>query len=215
MKSCFSIDALSSSGKQAWRLQEDGRSWRSITYAECLQAHDARIGDEKELQAWQHLRMRADKERGLIPYKKMSAWDILVRGVFTHLVLHRQSSAPIPDKAQMIQCMSSLTVGTPWLLYLNIAGQFQAIDTSTTSILNSVTIAVRGEIASSAEYIGELATQNETMMDELYRQFLGGWLEHLKSKNMQVFVPDTKNLKEESDWRARIDAWQPENLSCA
>lgn len=69
---------------------------------------------------------------------------------------------------------------------------------------------MRGEIASSEDYIGPKAAANETMMQNLYRQFLAGWLDHLKSSNMNVFVPDLEKLKEESTYIEEIRNWQHE-----
>jgi len=48
------------------------------------------------------------------------------------------------------------------------------------------------------------------MMDNLYRQFLAGWLDHLTSSNMNVFVPDIEKLKAESDYIDAISNWHPE-----
>jgi hypothetical protein len=44
----------------------------------------------------------------------------------------------------------------------------------------------------------------------MYRQFLAGWLDHLKSSNMNVFVPDLEKLKEEADYIEAIRNRQPE-----
>ncbi|MDQ7000876.1 MAG: hypothetical protein Q9M12_08355 [Mariprofundus sp.] len=209
MKSCFSIDALSPSGAKAWRLLENG-NWRECIYAEPLQDGDARITDKKAAEAWSGRRLKKDKDLGLIPQQKAGRFDFLMRGIFAHAVLHRVSSAPIPDKEQMIACFNSLEPGTPWLVYLNVAGHFVALDTSKTSIISNLDIAVRGEIASSEDYIGPKAAANETMMNNHYRQFLAGWLDHLKSSNMNVFVPDLEKLKDESTYIEEIRNWRHE-----
>jgi len=209
MKICFSIDALSASGAKAWRLQE-GQCWRECIYAEALQDGDARISDKKQAEYWLNRRLTKDKEVGLSPQHKAGRFDFLMRGIFSHAVLHRTSSAPVPAQQQMVDCIAALEPGTPWLVYLDVAGHFRALDTSTTSIIANLDIAVRGEIASSADYIGPKAATNEPMMSNLYRQFLAGWLDHLTSSNMNVFVPDLEKLKSESDYIASIRNWQHE-----
>jgi len=209
MKLCFSIDALSPSGSKAWRLREDN-SWRACTYAEPLQPGDARITDKAEAEYWLNRRLKKDKDHGLTPHKKAGKFDFLMRGIFSHAVLHRTSGAPVPDKQQMLDTLAQLQPGRPWLLYLDVAGHFRAIDTSKTSIISNLDIAVRGEIASSADYIGPKAAADETMMNNLYRQFLAGWLDHLRSSNMHVFVPDIEKLKDESAYIDAINSWQPE-----
>ncbi len=209
MKSCFSIDALSPSGAKAWRLLENG-NWRECVYAEPLQDGDTRIGDRKAAEYWLGRRLKKDKETGLTPQEKAGKFDFLMRGIFAHAVLHRTSSAPVPDKKQMQDCYAQLEPGTPWLVYLDVAGHFRALDTSKVSIISNLDIAVRGEIASSEDYIGPKAAANETMMQNLYRQFLAGWLDHLKSSNMNVFVPDLEKLKEESTYIEEIRNWQHE-----
>jgi len=209
MKVCFSIDALSPSGAKAWRLLED-QSWRECIYAEALQHDDARISDKKTAESWLNIKLKKDNDLVLIPQKKAGRFDFLMRGIYAHAVLHRLSSPALPDKVQMLTCYAQLEAGTPWLVYLNIAGHFKALDTSQISILNNLDIAVRGEIASSGDYIGAKAAANEQMMDENYRQFLAGWLDHLKSSNMNVFIPDLEKLKDDDNTIAAIQNWQHE-----
>jgi len=209
MKLCFSIDALSPSGAKAWRLLEN-QSWRECVYAEALQDGDACITDKKSAEYWLGRRLKKDKQTGLTPQKKAGTFDFLMRGIFSHAVLHRISSAPVPDKDQMLACFRQLEAGSPWLVYLDVAGHFRALDTGKVSIMGNLDIAVRGEIASSADYIGPKAAANDKMMSNLYRQFLAGWLDHLTSSNMNVFVPDIEKLKAESDIINAIRHWQHE-----
>jgi len=209
MKNCFSIDALSPSAAHAWRLLENN-SWRECIYAEALKDGDARITDKKSAEDWSGRRLKKDRELVLVAQKKAGTFDFLMRGIFAHAVLHRESSAPVPDKEQMIQCFASLPPGTPWLVYLNVSGHFVALDTSKVSIISNLDIAVRGEIASSEEYIGPIAAAKEQMMNDLYRQFLAGWLDHLKSSNMNVFIPDLEKLKDDAIYIEAIQHWQSE-----
>ena len=208
MKLCFSIDALSASAARAWRLQRD-QSWRECIYAEPLQDSDMRVTDKKTAEEWHGRRLKKDRDKGLIAQKKAGTFDFLMRGTFAHAVLHRDSSAPIPDKAQMLACIAALNPGTPWLLYLTVPGHFTALDSSNTPMISNLDIAVRGEIASSGDYIGPRACRNEKMMSELYLQFLAGWLDHLNSSNMNVFVPDAEKLKNEEDYAEAIRNWKP------
>lgn len=211
MKVYFSIDALTVSGSQAWRLQEQNGPtlWRKCIYAEPLQKNDAQL-DKQQAMPWMMMRMVKDKDAVLIPQKKAGVFDFLMRGIFTHAVLHRLSAAPLPDKKQMIQTIKKLHAGTPWLLYLDIAGHFCALDTEKNSIIGNLDICVRGEIASSPEYIGEKAAQKIVMMDELYHQFLAGWLEHLNTSKMSVFIPEPNTLEELGVYVQSIKSWQHE-----
>lgn len=207
MKLCFSIDALSPSGSKAWRLLEN-QNWRECIYAEPLQNGDTRITDRQSAEFWIGRRLIKDKEITLKPQQKAGRFDFLMRGIFAHAVLHRTSSAPIPAKEQMLNCLEQLEPGTPWLVYLNVSGHFQALDTSCTSIISNLNIAVRGEIASSEDYVSPKAAANEKMMNDLYHQFLAGWVDHLKSSNMNVFVPDIEKLKKEADYIEEIQNWR-------
>ncbi len=214
MKIIFSIDALSPAADKAWRLQSDD-TWRTCIYAEPLQENDARLSNKQIAEDWAGRRMQKDKERGLVAKDKAGMFDFLMRGTFAHAVLHRLSAAPIPDKAQMIQTTASLEPGTAWLIYLNTAGQFKAMDANNSKIIGNLDIAVRGEIASSADYIGEQAALKEELMNNTYLQFLGGWLEHLKTSNMGIFIPDVEKLKEVSEYTHDIQNWQPESVNNA
>jgi len=209
MKLSFSIDALSPSAAKAWRLL-DNNSWRECIYAEPLKDGDASITDKSIAEDWSGRRLRKDKQLILVPQQKAGTFDFLMRGIFAHAVIHRASAAAIPAKAQMIACFESLQPGTAWLVYLNVAGHFAALDTGKVSIMNNLDIAVRGEIASSENYVGPVAAANEAMMDTLYRQFLAGWLDHLTSSNMNVFIPDPEKLKEEETCIEAIRDWQHE-----
>jgi len=209
MNICFTIDALSASGAQAWRLLEN-KHWRECIYAEPLQDGDACITDKKSVEYWLNRRLKKDKKTILTVQQKAGRFDFLMRGIFSHAVLHRTSGAPIPDKAQMLACYAQLEPGTPWLVYLDVAGHFHALDTSKVSIMDNLDIAVRGEIASSQDYIGTKAAADEHMMNNLYLQFLAGWLDHLTSSNMNVFVPDIEKLKEEDSYLQGIRSWQHE-----
>ena len=211
MKLSFTIDALSARGDKAWRLQSDMETWRPSTYAEAIQSGDAEITTREQAEPWTGRRLVADKEFGLIAKAKAGRFDFLMRGIFAHAVLHRMSAAPLPGKDQMLDIMRSLTPGTPWLLYLNPAGQFVAMDTNGARIIGNLDIAVRGEIASSKDYIGPKAAENELMMNSLYQQFIAGWWEHLTTAQMSVFVPDADKLKEESFYIEKIESWQPEH----
>lgn len=209
MKLNFTIDVLSASGAHAWRLQTD-QSWRECIYAEPIKPGDAQISDKESAEAWHGRRLRKDKEYGLIPQKKAGMFDFLMRGNFAHAVLHRYSSAPLPNKDQMIATIAELETGIAWLLYLNISGQFTALDTNKHSIISNLEIAVRGEIASSGDYIGARASRDEKLMNALYHQFLAGWLDHLNSSNMNIFVPDPEKLKEEKFYISDIQNWSHE-----
>ncbi|MDQ6954136.1 MAG: hypothetical protein Q9M20_01665 [Mariprofundaceae bacterium] len=203
----FSIDALSPAGDKAWRLQDDG-TWRACMYAEALKKHDAHITSKTLAEDWAGRRMEKDKELGLIAKNKAGMFDFLMRGVFAHAVLHRLSAASLPNKDQMLHTTAALEPGTAWLIYLNVAGQFKAIDANNSKIIGNLDIAVRGEIASSGDYIGEQAILNNELMCNTYLQFLAGWLEHLSTSNMGVFIPDVEKLKEQTEYIKAITSWQ-------
>lgn len=209
MKLCLSIDALSVAGDQAWRLQQDD-SWRSCRFAAPLQPNDARITDKTQAEDWAGRRMKKDKEKVLMPLDKPGIFDFLMRGTFAHAVMHRLSPAPLPERAQMLTCIKDHAPGKPWLVYLDTGGNFRAMDTTQARIIHNMDIAVRGEIASSADYIGPKAIEDVKMMQALWQQFLGGWLEHLRTSRMGVFVPDAEKLQEEDFYLNAIRNWQHE-----
>ncbi|MDX8396971.1 MAG: hypothetical protein R8K49_01495 [Mariprofundaceae bacterium] len=209
MKLYFSIDALSASADKAWRLQQD-QSWRPCNYAEALQENDLKISHQKQAEDWAGRRMQKHQDYGLIAKDRAGIFDFFMRGIFAHSVLHRLSAAPIPAKDQMLQLTASLETGTAWLIYLNTAGQFQALKANQHKIIHNLNIAVRGEISSSAAYIGSQAIDNDELMQQTYIQFLAGWLEHLKTSKMAVFIPDFEKLKTTEEYTQAIQDWQPE-----
>ena len=210
MQLAFTMDALDAAGRHAWRLQKDMRRWRACTFAEPARADDALLAGPAEAEKLHGRRLRRDRESGLIFRDKPGRFDFLMRGIFSHAVLHRFSAAPVPDKHQMLETIAALRPGTPWLVHLDVAGHFRALDTTSEGILGNLRIAVRGEIASAEGYVGKAAAADDTLMDLTYRQFLGGWLEHLQTGRMGVFVPDIEKLKEQADCLAAIHAWRPE-----
>ncbi len=208
MKLAFSIDAVDASGAEAWRLRADGESWRRCVFAEDLKEGDARLTDLEEVSDWAGRRLRRDRARGLVPKDKPGMFDFLMRGIFAHAVVHRFSPPPIPDKSQMLAALRDAKPGVPWLLYLDLAGHFRLLDTSRQKILGNLEIAVRGEIASSPAYVGSQAVEDDRRMQELYRQFLGGWLQHLKSRRLAVFVPAVEETESEEKLRRAIEQWR-------
>ncbi len=209
MKLYFSIDALHESGKQAWRLQRSNDHWRPCHFGAPLQQGDWRSPDVEEARAWHGLRLRL-KHGTLQAREKPGRFDFLARGIFAHAILHRLSAAPIPERAQLQQQLREHPPGVPWLPYLNLAGGFAMLDTRDTPIIGNLRIAVRGEIASAAQYVGESAANDEAWVDALYRQFLAGWKEHLRSGRTGIFVPDAETLRPVEEYRAWIENWQPE-----
>ena len=210
MKLFFSIDALSLLGDKAWRLQEDNKIWRPCKFGEPLQESDAKITAQEEIRSWVNVRLQKDADFGLKAKGKAGMFDFLMRGIFSHVILHRLSAAPVPNKEIMLQTIAQAEVGTPWLLYLDLAGNFRMLHSEQTPIIANPNIAVRGEIASSAGYIGEEAVKNETMMDTLYHQFIAGWLAHLETSRLSVFVPDTEDIRPLEECIKKIEGWKHE-----
>ncbi|MDX8410939.1 MAG: hypothetical protein R8K46_03560 [Mariprofundaceae bacterium] len=210
MKLCFTIDALAASGDDAWRLLEDGVDWRACIFAEDAKEGDAKLTNPRDVAAWPGRRLRKDKDHVLAPASRPGMFDFFMRGVFSHAIPHRFTPAPIPDKAQMRKVIAEATPGAPWLPYVDLAGHFRLLDTSRGKIIGNTDIAVRGEIASSSEYIGQRAAANKILMDESYRQFLAGWLQHLNTRRLAVFVPDAEKLEPEDKLIAQIHGWQYE-----
>lgn len=209
MKIIFSIDALSPAGDKAWRLQNND-SWRECTYAEPMRPGDAELTDKEKINFWPGRKLVKDKDKGLAPRDRAGMFDFLMRGIYAHAVVHRFGSASIPSREQMVSLLASLTPGTAWLMYLDIAGHFRALDSNRTGIIGNLDIAVRGEIASSADFVGEKAAADEALVDNTFKQFLAGWAEHLKTHQMAVFVPDLEKLKGEADYIEEIEGWQGE-----
>jgi len=206
----FTIDAIDAAGDNAWRLLEDGKNWRACIFAEDAREGDAQITDMRAIKNWSGRRLCKDREHVLAPKAKAGMFDFFMRGIFAHAVPHRMSSAPIPDKKQMLEAIRQAKSGTPWLLFLDLAGNFRMLDTSHSGIIDNLNIAVRGEIASSSGYIGPEAVQQDTRMNEVYRQFLAGWLEHLNTRRLAVFVPEAKELVSGDRLRQDIEHWQHE-----
>ncbi len=210
MNICYTIDALSAAGDKAWRLQQDG-TWRPCTYAEPLQPGDARITDAQQAEDWAGRRLKKDRDTVLRPSDKAGRFDFWMRGIFAHAVTHHLHKPRIPDLEEMTRLIASLTPGIPWLVYLDAEGHFQALDTRSEPIIGNLKIAVRGEIASSEDYVGPKAAADEPLMQRTWTQFLGGWLEHLQSSNLGVFVPDVEKLKDAGDYIAAIENWTGES----
>ncbi len=212
MNIIFSVIAMPQLGKKMWRLQDDN-TWRLLaTPDEPLKEHDAKLTDKEEVQSWINVRLVEDKDTGLKVKGKTGIFDFLVSGILSHVVVHRLSPAPIPDKTQMIQTIAKSEVGVPWLLYLDLAGNFRMLNSDKTPIIGNPDIAVRGEIASSAAYVGKEAAANAEKMDILYHQFIAGWLTHLQTRRLSVFIPETKDMHSLEDCIEKIKAWKHEEL---
>ncbi|MDX8401090.1 MAG: hypothetical protein R8K47_00515 [Mariprofundaceae bacterium] len=210
MRICYTIDALNARGDKAWRLREDG-SWRDCTYAAPIVEGDWFTEDPDEAAAWQGQRLKRARDGRFVRKGRPGVFDFWMRGIFAHAVPHHLDAPAVPEFAQMLDTIRGLEPGRPWLLYLDPEGRFRAIDTSQSPIIGNLDIAVRGEIASGSEWVGPDAVGDETRMDELWRQFLAGWLEHLRTHRLGVFVPDVERLKPSAeDYLAEFRDWRPE-----
>ena len=210
MRLGLSLDALSAAGDAAWRLQADLQHWLPCRFAADLRSTDALIASPAEAARWAGQRMKKDKALGLKPVGQPGLLDFWMRGIFAHPIVHRFSPTPIPELAQMRDAIVALAPGAPWLVYLDLGGNFRALDSSISPIIGNLDIAVRGDIASASAYVGPQAAGDARLMDEFYRQFLSGWLEHLQSRRLGVFVTDVEKLKDEATLRQAIEAWQHE-----
>ncbi len=209
MRLGFSIDALSASGRRAWRLLANGEDWRPARFGEPLARGDALLEIDRAA-AWHGRWLRRDRRHGLAPIGRLGPFAVFVRGAFAHAIVHRFSPAPIPDAAQLTNTIAGLAPGVPWLVHLDLGGAFRALDTRREPIRGNLRIAVRGEIASSEEYVGPKAAADEARMALLHRQFLAGWLEHLQTGRTGLFVPDPEATPPLDALRAALEAWRPE-----
>lgn len=210
MEMYFSIDALALLGDKAWRLQADKQTWRPCHLGEPLQADDAKLTDADEVSSWVNVRLQKDNTFGLKAKGKAGMFDFLMRGIFAHVILHRLSAAPVPSKDLMVQTIGNAEIGTPWLMYLDLGGNFRMLKSEESKIIGNPSIAVRGEIASSAAFVGEEAVSNTTLMDTLYHQFVAGWLEHLTTSRLSVFIPDTEDIRPLEECLQSIRDWKHE-----
>jgi hypothetical protein len=210
MKLGLSMDALSASSDEAWRLQADRQHWLPCPFASDLRPEDALLENPDEARELAGQRLKKDKALGLKPLGRPGIFDFLMRGIFAHAIVHRFSPAPVPDKAQLTATITDLAPGTAWLVYLDLGGNFRSLNSATTPIIGNLDIAVRGEIASSPDHVGPKAGDDGRLMDEIYRQFLAGWLEHLTNRRLGVFVPDMEKLKDEAKLLQSIASWQHE-----
>jgi len=207
---CFSIDALSAAGNEAWRLSDDMHHWRTCAFAEDLKGSDVRIYDQDEASGWSGMRLVRDKQLCLKPRAKPGIFNLLMTGIFAHSIVHRLSPPAMPDKDQFVDTVKETEPGRPWLIYLDLSGYFRVLDTSKVSILGNIRIAVRGEITSSPGYIGPKAASDEKLMEEMFLQFLEGWYIHLQSRRAGVFVPDKEKLANKQILRQKILDWHHE-----
>ncbi|MDX8413222.1 MAG: hypothetical protein R8J85_03970 [Mariprofundales bacterium] len=207
MNIIFTIDALMDSGKQAWRCT-DNSAWRTASFAEHLQANDAMLTETSSIQERLGLRMRQDPQLGLVPCGKSGVFDFLQRGIFTHAIVHRTSSAPLPDQAQMCSTIAAMEPGYAQLLYLDLGGVFRS--RPATDLIHNLAIAVRGEVASSAPFIGAEAAQNSDYTNGLWQQFAAGWLQHLNSRRINCFVPNLEQCLPVEESLLKAEQWIPE-----
>ncbi len=210
MRLCFTVDALIDSGKEAWRLLEDRRQWRSATFAEDMRRGDALLCDTEALRAMIGRRMTKDRRLGLVARSKAGAFDFLQRGIFTHAVVHRTGSAPLPEKAQMVATIAAMEPGAAQLLYLDLGGLFRS--RPATDLVHNPAIAVRGEVASSSAFIGEDAARNDDYTAIVWQQFVAGWWQHLTSRRINCFVPNLEQCPPAEEMLAKIAQFVPERL---
>jgi len=215
MNIVFTIDALIDSGKEAWRLTANqavqGQPlWRGAKFAEALQRGDymAESGDAIHHQLG--LRLRKDRQFGLVQCGRSGVFDFLQRGIFTHAVVHRLGGAPLPDVAQLRSTIAAMAPGQAQLLYLDLGGVFRS--RPATGLIHNIAIAVRGEVASSAQFLGEDAAANDDYIAMLWQQFAAGWWQHLSSRRINTFVPPLEQCPPAEESLQKVARFVPEVL---
>ncbi len=206
----FTIDALIDSGKKAWRLLADEQKWRPATFAEDLAAGDALLCSEDAVRAHIGLRMVVDRQLGLVRKGRAGMFDFMQRGIFSHAIVHRMDVAPLPDRQQMLDALAAMRPGRPQLLCLDLGALFRGREA--TGLIHNPAIAVRGEVASSASFIGGEAAANEKYTAILWQQFCAGWWQHLSSRRINCFVPDVAQCPPAEVSLERAAAFVPERL---
>jgi len=202
----FTIDALIDSGKQAWRLTADQQQWRSVTFAENLHADDAMLTDADGIRDQLGLRMTKNRQFGLVHQGKAGMFDFLQHGIFTHAVVHRTGSTPLPDKGQLRTTIAAMQPGSAQLLYLDLGAVFRS--RPATDLVHNLALAVRGEVASSAPFIGK----NDDYIAMLWQQFAAGWLQHLVSRRINCFVPNLEQCPPVEETLVKIARFAPEPM---
>ncbi|MDQ6964692.1 MAG: hypothetical protein Q9M13_07205 [Mariprofundales bacterium] len=208
----FTIDALLDSGRRAWRMSDGRKRWRSATFAEDMQRDDAMLTDIGSVEEWLGVRMRQNSSLGLVAQGRSGLFNFLQRGIFTHAVIHRTSSAPLPDREQMCSVLADMEVGCAQILYLDLVAIFRS--RPATQLINNPTIAVRGEVASSAQFIGVDAADNSAYTSMLWQQFTAGWLHHLGSRRTNCFIPNLEQAPPAEESLRRIEQFVPETSLC-
>ncbi|MDQ6951063.1 MAG: hypothetical protein Q9M26_05305 [Mariprofundales bacterium] len=208
MQILFTLDALSDSGKNSWRLEKDGQQWRPATFAEDIASGDALFTNRDTLRPQIGLQLTPNRQFGLIAKARPGILNILQRGIYSHAIVHRCGAAPIPDQQQMIDTLRQMSVGTAQLLYIDLGGIFRRHDA--TDLVHNPAIAVRGEIASSENFIGEKAANNHALTDNLWQQYISGWWQHLASRRINTFIPDLERCPTVENALAGIENFQPE-----
>jgi len=204
----FSLDALSSSAQKAWRLN-DKDQWTACDFSQDIRTHDKLVHDPKALQQWQNKRLKKTN-KGMVVSQKAGFFDFLMQGIFIYPVLHRFSEPTLPNKDDLANCIYTATAGKSQLLFLNLAGQFQRFYTENNPIIGNPNIAVRADIISSPQYLGE--NVSHAHIDTLYLQFISAWLEHLQCKRLGIFIPELRKTKPEAEIIDEITHWQPQHL---
>ncbi|MDX8394552.1 MAG: hypothetical protein R8K21_08235 [Mariprofundales bacterium] len=216
----FSVDALSSSASHAWRFC--GANWRVIKFAENIQCGDELLNID-QLSIWIGSKMIKDKRYGLrmIEKKNNSAnkqrcknnFFFFTRSIFTHAILHRFDTSPLPSFEDLKQAIAITQVSNiVWLPIVDIDGNFRCLNSGKEAISFNPIIAVRGELCSSTRFIGSRAAKNDNYIQQLYAAFMAGWYEHLCSRKCGIFIPDNKETSPLEITQEKLAQWQPELL---
>ncbi|MDX8376639.1 MAG: hypothetical protein R8L53_01300 [Mariprofundales bacterium] len=216
----FSVDALSSSASHAWRFCGD--NWRVINFAENVQCGDELLNID-QVPIWIGSEMVKDKKCGLCLINKTNNSDnkqrfknnffFFTRSIFTHAILHRFEASPLASLEDLKQAIATTQVSKiVWLPIVDIDGKFRCLNSHTEATSFNPIIAVRGELCSSARFIGLRAAENDNYIQQLYAAFTAGWYEHLRSRKCGIFIPDNKETPPLEITQEKLAQWQPELL---
>ena len=188
---------------QPYRLQVDG-GWRELDSGGSglnIRDSDLVLTDVREMGKYEK-RKRIENIGGKTYFVNPNPVQVFSdKHAFVFPRLHRTQAPRRFTRRELYHVIANGDDSIFNSLILDFDGRFSLIDFHSPERIDSE-IAVRNECFCAGNgYVGRDAANDRGHMDGTYLGMLDGWIKHLKTRKLDIFVDETPNESEEELWK--------------
>ncbi len=180
-----------------YRLQKNG-TWRTLKKDFSLEENDQHITSLSEVEMYCREDQSIEIEGKMFranPSGPIGLGDKTL--VFVHPRLFRFERPLIPDKRDLIEKIAEADLCKIYSPIINLEGNIDLRDWEIKNPVKDYSIAARAESLGD-DYLGFSAARDESFISNIYTSLLDGWLIHLETGKLNIFIDYGSNESEQN-----------------